>query len=95
MDLDVTNPNKYKKNPANNAVAQKEVDFGREEDEELKSLLPPRRGGISTRPKNMRRKVQWNDRNGNKLTEVFEFQPSDPSDSDDDEGFDSCICTIM
>ncbi|XP_058105238.1 receptor-like cytosolic serine/threonine-protein kinase RBK2 isoform X1 [Magnolia sinica] len=75
MDLNITNPNKCKKKLANNAVSQKEVDFCREENEELKSLLPPQRGRMSTRPKNLWWKVQWNDRNGNKLAEVFEFQP--------------------
>lgn len=45
------------------------------EDSESNSLLPPRRGGMSRRQDKVRRKVQWNDRNGNKLVEVLEFQP--------------------
>lgn len=64
------------------------------EDSESNSLLPPRRGGMSRRQDKVRRKVQWNDRNGNKLVEVLEFQPSDVSDTDDEES-DSCICTLM
>ena len=36
------------------------------EDDESQSLLPDR---------NTRRKVQWNDINGNKLAEILEFQP--------------------
>ncbi|XP_039154969.1 uncharacterized protein LOC120286661 [Eucalyptus grandis] len=65
-----------------------------EEDSEVKSLLPPRRGGMIRSSEKTRRKVQWNDSNGNSLTEVLEFQPSEPSDSDDDDN-DSCVCTIM
>ncbi|MCE3215261.1 hypothetical protein HAX54_001507 [Datura stramonium] len=53
-----------------------------------------RKGGLSKKTAKPKRKVQWNDINGNKLTEVLEFQPSDASDSDDDES-DSCICIIM
>ncbi|KAF9586855.1 hypothetical protein IFM89_039930 [Coptis chinensis] len=47
-----------------------------EEDEESNALLSTRRGGISKRPKKLRRKVQWNDRTGNKLVEILEFEPS-------------------
>ncbi|KAK2643742.1 hypothetical protein Ddye_018937 [Dipteronia dyeriana] len=65
-----------------------------EEYSESNSLLPPRKGGMSRKSDKTRRKVQWNDRNGNKLVEVLEFEPSDASDSDDEES-DSCICTIM
>ncbi|PHT39125.1 hypothetical protein CQW23_22698 [Capsicum baccatum] len=67
----------------------------KDEDDESKALLPPsRKGGLSKKIAKPKRKVQWNDTNGNKLTEVLEFQPSDASDSDDDES-DSCICRIM
>lgn len=48
------------------------------EENETQSLLPPgppRRGGLSKKSGNPRRKVQWNDRNGNKLAEVVIFQP--------------------
>ncbi|KAF5202275.1 Heterogeneous nuclear ribonucleoprotein [Thalictrum thalictroides] len=68
------------------------VDKEEEEDEELKTLLSPPRGGMSKNPKKARQKVQWNDRTGNKLVEILEFQPSDASDTDDDD-LDSCICT--
>ncbi|KAM1301793.1 hypothetical protein ACFX2I_012726 [Malus domestica] len=65
-----------------------------DEDSESNSLLPPRRGGMSRKSNKTRRKVQWNDRNGNNLVEVLEFEPSDVSDSDDEDA-DSCICIIM
>ncbi|KAI9078826.1 hypothetical protein K1719_039284 [Acacia pycnantha] len=65
-----------------------------EDDSDSHSLLPPRRGGLSSKSNKTRRKVQWNDRNGNKLVEVLEFVPSDDSDSEDEDS-DSCICTIM
>lgn len=42
---------------------------------ELNFLLPPRRGGMSRNSEKVRRKVQWNDNNGNKLVEVLEFEP--------------------
>ncbi|EOY06155.1 hypothetical protein QUC31_016434 [Theobroma cacao] len=65
-----------------------------EEYSESNSLLPPKKGGMSRKPEKTRRKVQWNDKNGNKLVEVLEFEPSDVSDSDDEDS-DSCICIIM
>lgn len=65
-----------------------------EEDSESNSLLPPRRGGMSRKSGKRPLKVQWNDKNGNKLAEVMEFEPSDASDSDDEDS-DPCICTIM
>jgi hypothetical protein len=48
-----------------------------EEDRETASLLPPAdKGDVGGRERrNSRRKVQWNDRNGNNLVEVMEFQP--------------------
>ncbi|XP_022740194.1 uncharacterized protein LOC111292201 [Durio zibethinus] len=61
---------------------------------ESNSLLPPKKGGMSRKPEKTRRKVQWNDKNGNKLAEILEFEPSDVSDSDDEDS-DSCICIIM
>lgn len=45
------------------------------EESESNSLLPPRRGGISRKSEKTRLKVQWNDKNGNKLAEVLEFYP--------------------
>ncbi|KAF3968693.1 hypothetical protein ACB098_02G091400 [Castanea mollissima] len=65
-----------------------------EQDSESNSLLPPRRDEMLRKSEKTRRKVQWNDKNGNKLAEVLEFDPSDASDSDDEDS-DSCICTIM
>lgn len=46
-----------------------------DEDSDCNSLLPPRRGGMSRKSDKVRRKVQWNDKNGNKLAEVLEFEP--------------------
>lgn len=48
-----------------------------EEDGETNSLLRPALNGglVGKRQKSSKRKVQWNDRNGNKLVEVLEFQP--------------------
>uniref|UniRef100_A0A5B6YIB1 Uncharacterized protein n=1 Tax=Davidia involucrata TaxID=16924 RepID=A0A5B6YIB1_DAVIN len=84
-----------KSKPVGSLTLQKvELDGDREMDNESKSLLPPRRGGISRKSEKPRRKVQWNDKNGNKLVEVLEFEPSDVSDSDDEDS-DSCICIIM
>lgn len=79
-----------------NGESQKGVMNGeRDEDDESKSLLLPRRGGLSKKSQKRPRKVQWNDTNGHNLTEVLEYQPSEDSDSDDDEDSDSCICNIM
>ncbi|KAE9619200.1 hypothetical protein Lalb_Chr02g0150621 [Lupinus albus] len=44
--------------------------------------------------KTRRKKVQWNDKNGNKLVEVLEYEPSDVSDSENGVD-DSCMCTIL
>lgn len=46
-----------------------------DEDDESKKLLLPNKGGLSKKSGNKHRKVQWNDRNGYKLTEVLEYQP--------------------
>ena len=46
-----------------------------DDDSESNSLLPPRKGGMSRKTNKTRRKVQWNDRNGNKLVEVLEYEP--------------------
>ncbi|XP_077249497.1 uncharacterized protein LOC143889185 [Tasmannia lanceolata] len=98
MDSDITNPN------PNNCIHDEDVDIippneelgvDREEEEELNSLLLFQNGEIAKRPSNSRRKVQWNDKNGNRLVEVLEFQPSDTSDSDEDEDTEYCICTVM
>lgn len=66
----------------------------KEVEDETVSLLPPRRGGLSRKLEKSQRKVMWNDNCGNKLAEVLEYQPSDTSDSDDEES-DSCICRVM
>ncbi|CAH1441305.1 unnamed protein product [Lactuca virosa] len=65
-----------------------------DEEDESKKLLLPKKGGLSKKSGKKHRKVQWNDRNGHDLTEVLEYQPSEVSDSEDDES-DSCICNIM
>ncbi|KAF5752410.1 hypothetical protein HS088_TW01G00319 [Tripterygium wilfordii] len=92
---DLKDVNGCKIKPVANIDSQKVEDHSyTEEDSESNSLLPPRKGGMSRKSDKMPRKVQWNDRNGNKLVEVLEFEPSDVSDSDDEDS-DSCICTIM
>lgn len=91
----VKEANGYKKSSSVSTDTQKlEDQADGEEDSESHSLLPPRRGGMSRKSDKIRRKVQWNDKNGNNLVEVLEFEPSDVSDSDDEDS-DSCICTIM
>ncbi|MQM03096.1 hypothetical protein Taro_035878 [Colocasia esculenta] len=88
---------------AENELAVNGVDGGKEEkaeedgERESKSLLGANgRTAAPKRQRSARRKVQWNDRDGNKLVEVLEFQPSDSSDSDEeDDDADPCICTIM
>lgn len=99
MDTDVPDQKSSKIKPLGNMDSQKvkllaEEEEEEEADSETKSLLPPPRGGMSRKSDKSRRKVQWNDRNGNKLVEVLEFQPSDASDSDDEDA-DACICTVM
>ncbi|GJW39484.1 actin-related protein 2/3 complex subunit 2 [Tanacetum coccineum] len=48
-----------------------------EDEDEAKKLLLPKKGGLSKKKSGKKqRKVQWNDRNGHKLTEVLEYQPS-------------------
>ncbi|GLU08216.1 hypothetical protein SLE2022_251400 [Rubroshorea leprosula] len=65
-----------------------------EEDSESNSLLPPKKSEMSRKSDKTPRKVQWNDKNGNNLVEIVEFEPSDVSDSEDEDS-DSCVCTIM
>ncbi|KAG4397668.1 hypothetical protein AAZX31_10G179400 [Glycine max] len=77
---------------------RKVEDRNKEDDSDSNSLLPLRKGGISRKSDKTyrKRKVQWNDRIGNKLVEVLEYEPSDVSDSEDeDDGGDPCICSIM
>ncbi|KAF6145562.1 hypothetical protein GIB67_037595 [Kingdonia uniflora] len=61
----------------NEKLEFEKVEVNREEEEELNVLLSPRKGGIMSNgvAKNSRKKVQWNDRNGDKLFEILEFQP--------------------
>lgn len=76
-------------------VEKDEINVGEErENDETEALLPPRRGGLSKNLGKPKRSVRWNDRDGNKLAEVLEFQPSDASESDDEDS-DSCLCVIM
>jgi len=65
-----------------------------EEDSESQCLLPPRKGGMSRSTDKIKRTVQWNDNKGDNLAEVLVYEPSEVSDTDDDDS-DSCICTIM
>ncbi|XP_031483316.1 uncharacterized protein LOC116252859 [Nymphaea colorata] len=70
------------------------------DDEELKSLLPLQKEGSFKGGANggteSRRKVQWNDKDGDKLAQVREFVPSDSSDNDcDEDDLDSCLCVIV
>ncbi|KAG6394880.1 hypothetical protein SASPL_145470 [Salvia splendens] len=65
-----------------------------EESDESKALLPSSNGGLANKSDKPKRKVHWMDNNGDKLAEILEFQPSDVSDSEEDES-DSCICRIM
>ncbi|KAL6971243.1 hypothetical protein U1Q18_030924 [Sarracenia purpurea var. burkii] len=95
---DCNNVKKSSKSKPLVSVESEKVELNEgDEDNETKSLLPPPttpRGGLMKKSAKPRRKVQWNDRNGNKLAEVLEFQPSDVSESDD-ESTDSCICSIL
>jgi hypothetical protein len=54
---------------------EEDVEENGEDYSEFKALLPPRKGGMSRNSDKVRRKVQWNDNNGNKLVEVLEFEP--------------------
>ncbi|XP_010469480.1 PREDICTED: uncharacterized protein LOC104749527 [Camelina sativa] len=66
-----------------------------EESSESQCLLPPRKGGMMSRSTDkIKRTVQWNDNKGDNLAEVLVYEPSEVSDTDDDES-DSCICTVM
>lgn len=65
-----------------------------DDDDESKLLLLPSKGGLSKKSGKPRLKVQWNDKNGDKLAEVLEFQPSEASDSDEEDG-DNCFCRVM
>ncbi|XP_011073570.1 uncharacterized protein LOC105158483 [Sesamum indicum] len=62
-------------------------------DDESQALLSFQDVGLS-KDSEKRKSVQWLDKNGDKLAEILEFQPSDVSDSDEEES-DSCMCRIM
>nr|ACU23877.1 unknown [Glycine max] len=67
---------KHKPVVASSLVCEKVEDHvNGEDDSDSNSLLPPRRGGMSRNCEKTRRKVQWNDRNENKLAEVLEYEP--------------------
>ena len=75
MDMEAKDANGYMNKPLVSLDDQRvEGHENGGDDSETNSLLQ-RRGGISRKSDKARRKVQWNDRNGNKLAEVLEFLP--------------------
>lgn len=82
------------RNPAavDSVGLKREIGENGDEDDGLRSLLSPLR---VEKPKSVGRKVQWNDMNGDKLVEILEFQPSEASDSEDEDDSDFCTCIIM
>uniref|UniRef100_A0A803Q4I1 Uncharacterized protein n=1 Tax=Cannabis sativa TaxID=3483 RepID=A0A803Q4I1_CANSA len=74
MDTHGKDSNGCKDSPSVDSKAEKLLN-GVDDDSDCNSLLPPRRGGMSRKSDKVRRKVQWNDRNGDKLAEVVEFEP--------------------
>ena len=77
MDNDVMDANGFTQKPLMTVDSEKVENHtdDREDYSESNTLLPPRRGGMSRNPERVRRKVQWNDNNGNKLAEVLVFEP--------------------
>ncbi|XP_020572976.1 uncharacterized protein LOC110019585 isoform X2 [Phalaenopsis equestris] len=75
------------------------ADKAEEKEVETSSLLCSalKKGGMKgRRQRSRRKKVQWNDCNGNKLVEIMEFQPSDSSDSEDEyRSTDSIWCDAL
>ncbi|GFQ06505.1 hypothetical protein PHJA_002794500 [Phtheirospermum japonicum] len=63
-------------------------------DDESQALLSFEDGGLSEISEKPKRKVQWLDSSGDKLAQILEFQPSDVSDSEEEDS-DSCICRLM
>ncbi|KAF2314035.1 hypothetical protein GH714_021654 [Hevea brasiliensis] len=96
MDKDDKDANGFTNEPLITVDSEKVENHtdDKEDYSESNTLLPPRRGGMSRNTERVQRKVQWNDKNGNKLAEVLVFEPSDYSDSDEDDS-DSCVCSIM
>ncbi|EEF34047.1 conserved hypothetical protein [Ricinus communis] len=78
MDKDVMDTNGFTNKPLMTVDSEKVENHSddREDYSESNTLLPPRTGGMSRNPERVRRKVQWNDNNGNKLAEVLVFEPS-------------------
>lgn len=77
--------------------SENEDQVSEEEESESQCLLPPpnpRKGGMSRSSDKIKRTVQWNDNKGDNLAQVLVYEPSEVSDTDDDDS-DSCICTIM
>jgi hypothetical protein len=76
MEKDVgKDANGSKNEPLMMTLDSPDVEENGEDYSEFKALLPPRKGGMSRSPNKVRRKVQWNDNNGNKLVEILEFEP--------------------
>lgn len=77
MDTRAKDSNGCKDSPLGSVdtKVEKLLNGQRDEDSDCNSLLPPRRGGMSRQSDKVRRNVQWNDNNGNKLAEVLEFEP--------------------
>ncbi|PKA53668.1 hypothetical protein AXF42_Ash009164 [Apostasia shenzhenica] len=66
------------KKPSSVAPCKEGTEKGEEDGGETNTLLASamKKGGMKgRRQRSKRKKVQWNDRNGNKLAEVMEFQP--------------------
>ncbi|XP_057959987.1 uncharacterized protein LOC131152246 isoform X2 [Malania oleifera] len=95
MDSDVRDSNSRKVKPLASLDAQR-VELQKEEegDNESDALLPPRRDGMLRRSEKTPRKVQWNDKIGNKLVEVLEFQPRLHSISNPAENV-YCMTAVM
>lgn len=87
------------------AVATEQTVLNEGNNEDLNGTLISGRAGtrvslditIVNNAFNGRRKVSWSDTRGNDLVQIWEFQPSDSSDSDDDGEDDSqaCACVIV
>ncbi|PIN11533.1 hypothetical protein CDL12_15858 [Handroanthus impetiginosus] len=96
MDMNHSSLNSdVSKNDLNGVESPKAVVNGEGDgDDESKSLLHSQENKLLQESEKPKRKVQWLDDNGDKLVEILEFEPSDESDSDEEES-DSCICRIM
>ncbi|XP_010542954.1 PREDICTED: uncharacterized protein LOC104816000 [Tarenaya hassleriana] len=93
---EVKEANSCKNKPlAGSDTSETEDEINGEDESESQCLLPPRKGGMSRNTEKARRKVKWNDTNGNNLAEVLEYEPSEVSEAEDDDSEDSCICSVM